>query len=299
MLQFQIPLIATLQSFYPSIFKPCFLFFSALGEEYFFFLLIPFIWMVIDRKMAARLALLIFASFYVNALFKELLAQPRPYQLSSSVIQMDPNGDGYGIPSGHAQSSLLVWLWLSSQFNHRNFSRLCYVLIGGIALSRVYLGVHFPTDIMGGWILALIGLWVDRKLNDSIIKLFNRLPTSVAGMISIVIPSILLTLFPTLTTSAAMGCFAGCGLGIVVGVRSFKMRFDESVNFKIFRFAVAFLLAMVVYLGLRMIFPHEDSPVYLAFRYIRYFLVFLTLSLFSSWLFRDREELRRRNPTPN
>jgi hypothetical protein len=65
-----------------------------------------------------------------------------------------------GFPSGHAQNSLVLWIiiasWVTKKWPYIVAAFVC-LLIG---FSRIYLGVHFPTDILGGWIIAALILCI-------------------------------------------------------------------------------------------------------------------------------------------
>jgi membrane-associated phospholipid phosphatase len=85
--------------------------------------------------------------------------------------------DGYSFPSGHAlgvttASLISAWTiarWLIHSWNGQiAVSTTAIVVIGGVGLSRVYLGVHYPSDVIAGWLLGAIwagalltcaGLW--------------------------------------------------------------------------------------------------------------------------------------------
>src|SRR5919109_4277968 len=80
------------------------IFFTALGNENFFFLVLPLLYWSVDTGLGLRIALILATSNYLNSIVKLLFAAPRPYWIST---QVDPFSveSTFGIPSGHAQNA--------------------------------------------------------------------------------------------------------------------------------------------------------------------------------------------------
>nr|WP_272919901.1 phosphatase PAP2 family protein [Streptomyces sp. SID4948] len=93
----------------------------------------------------------------VRAAVMSVLARPRP-----AVADWAASASGYAFPSGHTTTTaltagLVVWSALRSgapQFVVRAFLVVCAMWAALIGATRVYLGVHWPTDVIGGWLLA-------------------------------------------------------------------------------------------------------------------------------------------------
>ena len=110
------------------------------------------------RRTGYMLALsLVLGLLIGNLTLKPLIARPRPCWLDSSVQLLIANPTDYSFPSGHTLSSVIGATVLTKA--NRKFGLAAIPLAALIAFSRLYLYVHFPTDILGAAVLGVgIGL---------------------------------------------------------------------------------------------------------------------------------------------
>lgn len=114
-------------------------------------------WYIGQRKHALFLLFAAGGTSAINIVFKLLFARDRPDVFQHMVIE-----DGYSFPSGHAMISMslaLAVIILAWQTKYRLVAIVCgllYALLVGV--SRLYLGVHYPSDVIGGWCVSI--LWV-------------------------------------------------------------------------------------------------------------------------------------------
>ncbi len=136
-----------------------FILFSALSEEPIFFLFFAWLWLPRHGARGPRTTLLFLFALLVNQLLKAALQQPRPFLLDPA-LQLAP-AYGFGLPSGHAQSSLFFWGLMALEFPKKHLWPVAVTFALLVGLSRVFLGVHFPQDVFAGWAVAaaLLGLW--------------------------------------------------------------------------------------------------------------------------------------------
>jgi undecaprenyl-diphosphatase len=125
-------------------------------------------YLLLDRKpgVAWLMLIAVLGGLALNNLLKFVFARPRP-----EVVSPAPRVFTTSFPSGHATLSAITYLTIAAllaraypssvlDFYFMSLAALLTVLIG---LSRIYLGVHFPTDILGGWCIGAawaIGCWV-------------------------------------------------------------------------------------------------------------------------------------------
>lgn len=130
---------------------------TALGNGGMIWILISLI-MCINKKYRKTgitvLAALLTGFIICNIIIKPLAARPRPCWIDTSVpILIDVPSD-YSFPSGHTLSSFIAAFVLL--FSGNRFGYAAVVLAALIAFSRLYLYVHFPSDVLGGIFLAAL-----------------------------------------------------------------------------------------------------------------------------------------------
>lgn len=108
------------------------------------------------RPTAIALFVSLGGALTLNTAFKFLLARARPQLFPPLMLETD-----YSFPSGHAVAAVAVYgflavlLWRSRHYGWASFAGLW---VGVVAISRIYLGVHYPSDVLGS--LTLGTLWL-------------------------------------------------------------------------------------------------------------------------------------------
>jgi len=254
-----------------------------MGEAEFFLLLLPAVFWSVDLAVGARMIFAFLLSTYVNNGLKYLIAHPRPPDLDPAVRLA--SAEGYGLPSGHAQSAVIVWGYLASAFRKTWLWIVALLLILLIGFSRIYLGVHFPTDVLGGWIVGVVFLLAYLALEFRVETWLKRLSLAAQLALTVLVPLVLLLLFHSGDAPKVMGAMLGGGVGLVWLVRAVPFRAAGPLWQRVVRFLVGVVILFVIYFGLKAIFPGEGEPLYLALSAVRYALLGLWMSLGAPWLF--------------
>ncbi len=106
------------------------------------------------RSLAWRLLLTGSTAYVLVMLAKHLVERPRPFLLLSGIHERELLVSGNGFPSGHTAVATALALTLAPHLP-KQWRWLPLAWIVGVALSRIYLGVHAPLDIIGGFGIGL------------------------------------------------------------------------------------------------------------------------------------------------
>jgi membrane-associated phospholipid phosphatase len=133
---------------------------TMLGAAPLYIILLPLVYWCINEKKGLHLNLIVLISVWVNIVLKFLLNQPRPFfeAYDPSVGMLNERMGGF--PSGHAQNSLVMFIIIASWGKRKWYYGAAALACFLIGFSRIYLGVHFPTDVLGGWIIGAVLLCI-------------------------------------------------------------------------------------------------------------------------------------------
>ena len=120
------------------------------------------------RRMGVNILVsLLLGLLFGNLLLKNLIKRPRPFQVDTGVVPLILPGE-YSFPSGHTTSSFAAAC--SIYLHNKKAGAAAFVMAALIAFSRMYLFVHYPTDILGGILLGVLCAAGGRKIGNMIRK---------------------------------------------------------------------------------------------------------------------------------
>jgi membrane-associated phospholipid phosphatase len=284
LLQWGLDLILAIQQIHGPVLDGIFRAITFMGEEEFYLILLPLLLWCVDFGLGARLGALFLLSSYLNFGLKDLLQQPRPFDLDPSVKLS--SAEGYGLPSGHSQATVVVWGSIAAWARRKWFWAVAIALMVLIGFSRVYLGVHFPTDVLAGWAIGAVLLVVCLAVQSRVEKWLAKLGLAMQIILALAIPLILLLVHPTKDSVTTLAPLAGLGLGLALTYRYISFSARGPWWQRVLRFLVGGIVMAALYLGLKGVFPGEESALYLVFRFLRYWLIGVWITLGAPWLFR-------------
>lgn len=241
----------------------------------------------IDRRLGLRLLYALVLAGAMSAALKLLFQSPRPF-IVSDAVNLLVEEDGFGLPSGHVMTALALWGYAAFYVRQRWLYWVAAVFVAAVAWARIYAGVHYPQDVIGGVIFGGLALWGLVWLLDHTPAFWERL--AIAPQVAMVIlAGIVLTVyfFDYDPGTAVTGILVGSTLGLMLERRYANFSSEGTTSQRALRYALGIALTLVVFLGLRVIFgtlADESSGLYGFLRVLRYMLVALVAIFVWPWL---------------
>lgn len=282
-LNWQIGLIIWLQHFSPWLDWP-FRLFTFIGEVNFFVVFLLLIYWCVDQRSGIRLIFLFLFATYLGNAIKVLTNQARPFEYNPQVKKL-VEAPGKAFPSLHTLCTVVFWGCLTTQFNRRWLWVISALLIIFVPLSRIYLGVHFPTDVIGGYLIGGIILFLYFKFIGSLESWLSKLGFSWKLLIAMLVPGLLLLLVPTGEwAGVSLGTLLlGISIGYVIEREFIKAEMSAPGWKQIIKFILGISTSLLLLYGFKLFSPPSVSKLF--YLGITYGSLGLWASLAAPWLF--------------
>lgn len=154
-------------------------FYTSLGEDGIIWIAFGLILLI--PKKYRKTGIMVLAALLVmlvvnNIVLKNLIARPRPCWTYPEMVQLVHNPSSYSFPSGHTTSAFAVAFTVFSQ--HKKLGKVIIVMAAIMAFTRLYVFVHFPTDIYGGILVAAaittFVCFMEKKISPRITELLQK-----------------------------------------------------------------------------------------------------------------------------
>lgn len=294
-----IELIQFLQSFSTPALDRIWVFITDIHHENWYILMLPLLLWFYDKRFARYMISVFIISVWSNSLLKDLFGTARP---SPDQVRWIVEESSKAFPSGHSQGPMMVWGALALEFGTRWFTVIAAALVFLIGFSRLYLGVHWPIDILGGWAIGALLLWGFERTRsfwtgEQMAFARRLLWATVIPLATLVIASVALHDAPAFNTPKdeagyvwiLTGAFLGFWIGSILEERyvGFEPRQGGLLQ-QILKGIIGVVLVLGIKEGAKLVLPAIAAG-----DLVRYFLVALAATLVAPWLFR-----RFITPTP-
>jgi len=268
------------------------LFFQAvtnLGTVYFYIVFIGGLYWAVNRAWGLSLGYVLVSCYlYTNDLLKEVVGIPRPTPEQVAVLAHEASPS---FPSGHAQGSTAIWGYLASRLGRPWAWGVAALVVFLVGLSRVYLGVHYPQDVVGGILLGAASLALFLPAEGWLRRRGRPLPAWAFWGLTLALPAVLLALRPEGEAPRALGLLAGFGVGQRMEERFVRFADTRRWGQRVARFVLGLVLTLALYFGLAVLMP--GLPL---LRALRYALLGWTAMFLIPWLFLRLHLAEQRGP---
>lgn len=250
-----------------------------LGSESFYLIWIPIIYWCIDKAVGVRLALIASTSAFTNVALKDGFATSRPDPLRVRVL-LPETGGGYSFPSGHSQGTTTFWFTLVREYSHRWLLVAGSLIVFFVIVSRMYLGLHYPVDVVGGFILGLIFAMGGVVLLKRLTEPFLRLPLVIQFAAAAILPLVLLILNQSESALHLVGNICGFSVGALMERQWIRFEVREGLMKQLVKVVLGIAVLFGVRMGLKALFPEGDL-----FEFLRYAFIGLSGAVVVPFIF--------------
>ena len=144
--------------------------FTMFGEEVIMVMIFGLLYWCIDKKAAKTILTSLMFALILNPMIKNVALRRRPYfdnegirclrAVNGKADIYDVAAQGFSFPSAHSMDSVIAYGSLFSLWKNRIFRIGMVLLPIVVGASRVALGVHYPTDVLTGWVLGIVTITV-------------------------------------------------------------------------------------------------------------------------------------------
>lgn len=262
-MEFQAEIIRAIQSVASPALDIIFEAITMLGEEFFIIFIATFIYWCFNKEMGYWICwCLSFGNLVVSSLKCAFMVE-RPIGYEGIRTLREHTATGYSFPSGHTHAATNFFASIARAVNRKRFWTLAIIVPALVGLSRLYLGVHWPMDVVGGYIIGFalpLLLWL----------LYRKYAHHKAIMFFISTIAFLPFAFIVEMNTSYWKSF-GFALGIAIGafIETKFIRFEIDgvpAKKKAIRYIGGILIVVAVYLGMKALLP--TGNIYSFIRYL-------------------------------
>ena len=252
---------------------------SDLGSERGYIVLLLAIYLGYDAAIGRRVGVYLLLAFTINFHLKELFGTQRPFLADEEVMRSTEEDLGPSFPSGHAQASTVFWGYLATRVRKLWFWVVAVVLIALIALTRVYLGVHYPLDVVGG-VLIGAALVVGARALDRAVRGVELDPWLALGL-GLFVPLLVNVVIPP--PGDESGLLMGALAAFLTAPVLYRHKAPREPWRKVLLVALGIVIAFVI-LSLTSVAMPEEAKRHALWGFLRYLALGWSGLLLAPWL---------------
>jgi undecaprenyl-diphosphatase len=263
--------------------------FNLIGSEIGFLVLLPVVYWSVNKPAGKRLLILSLAGSVIFSGLKSWWKRPRPFHVDPAIRHI-ANTAEYGLPSGHTIFGTSVGLWVASYFRKWKITVIMIVCIFLMGISRMVHGMHYPQDVVTGWLLGglFFGLyyWLSPKIEEWFKE--NTFRKGIIFSLTLLIVAFVLVIILSdqyevrKSVLSPLGALVGGLLGIFFEEKQIRFSTKIAFKFRVIRGLVGLIVLITIYLlldvGYYALFKNNFSIMSMIVYTFRYLLVGCTVT---------------------
>lgn len=271
-------IIKFIQSFSNGFFDGLFPLITMMGEDYFFMAMVALIYWCINKNFGYKLGFAYLSNGVINSAVKNIFKVPRPYLRDSSIraLRLETAG-GYSFPSGHTQCTASFWTSIMLQAKKKwvYFIGILFIILVGI--SRMYLGVHTPQDVLVGAVLGIGWVFVSNRMFD-----YAEEKGKKSVFLLFIIPTIIgMFIFRDTDYYKVAGTVISFYVGYLVESRYIKYEVKAELWKQIVKYGVGMGVLLAIKILVKPVLPESIFS-----DFVRYFLMGAWVTIAAPWIYK-------------
>ncbi|OON92869.1 MAG: hypothetical protein ATN31_07700 [Candidatus Epulonipiscioides saccharophilum] len=197
----------------------------------------------IDKEFAYKLVFIVLVNALFTSYVKNIVRKPRPFELGIVKPLRVETAPGYSFPSGHTSTATSFWGGAYYILKKKNILIVAIIMSIMVGFTRMYLGVHFPTDIIGGILIGITSIICAKMMldNDKPLLLVTALLT------------LLVLILPTPDEIVlSVSCLFGLISGVTLEKKYINMKVKTTLKNQIAKLIIGFAGTGILYIILEL-----------------------------------------------
>lgn len=254
MFEFELGFLKTLESIRTDFLNNLFEVVTIIGEETILILILMVLYFMVNKDLAKKVLYIVITSSCINGIVKNLVKIQRPWTTGEVTCVREETATGYSFPSGHTQNTATWTTTFSIILKKYLVTILTILILLLVGFSRMYLGAHYPSDVIVGTILgvsvAFLGSYLYDKVKDKnkliLITILVMLPFAIYFLIK---PEVLFADFFKI-----YGALIALYVTNILDDKIIKFDTNKSLLKKIIRMLIIIPIVILIKDGIKMFF---------------------------------------------
>ncbi|EMI9086272.1 MULTISPECIES: phosphatase PAP2 family protein [Bacillus] len=247
---------------------------SSIANETLYLIIISILYWCVSKRKAFHMIVMLCFSGYMGLVVKEFMKIPRPYTYDGIQALYEKSAAGYSFPSTHVQLATTFWGSFMILCKKRIIWIIGIIFIILVTTSRLYLRVHWLSDIIGAVLISVIVVYLYTKVT---VKLSDR-KFILLQRIVLVFSLIMYFMTDQIDNFKLLGVLTGSTIGIMLENHFIKINENNNLKMQVIKTVLGLSVMLIMQFILKKVIPDMH--------YLRYVLTGITITFLCPFIFR-------------